>query len=619
MLDTLPCEILTMIADWLPPASLRALGRVSSGLYSVLVPQLYRAVTFRAASEWALNVLDVDSFLLHHGHSGTTSFLQHTRHLYIQAPIHLARFNRCAYYNIFRTAGLAQGPSTLGAADETRAHEQFLNDTADQLHVVLAQLKPDSLRTFQWRLGTCIPAGVLDEGGYLSRHQKRLTCLSLVTDGTCPHARHHLNGLSQLSSLTKLEWEGIQHPAEVESLRQCIRRNRKHLTDLSIGFVLSPNARSLRWDVLGLRWPGAGPCDEDESIPFPPLSILSLYKVSLSGDLRDYSSFRSLQALSLRDCPNVLRFLRSLSGSRSTLNLREFELCCDFLLHEPDDDYEFSSVVRFLFSFRGLQHLRLRLSNFPELGFRVEDAIRHHRPTLESLVYHQRQLAPIDNEGLFEDDRDVSPDWIPGLPAIVDLCRVTTLALCTSPSAARMCLQPAAAYSTLQVLHLRFSGAERIHRDIRHEVLALLRKRRSGCPPTDHVDEVAEIPVYSGGESDHVEMDTPSAPSETEDFVAFAEWAFGPSGLPALQVLAFGDFSHNDRYPGQQFLVRRKGQPGQCSGKGSDPSVCNNPNGFPFCPASMDDPSIWDRVSLDGARLLTACPGGGLIESPYEL
>ena len=276
----------------------------------------------------------------------------------------------------------------------------------------------------------------MDEGGYLSRRQNRLTCLSLVTDGTCPHACHRLDSLSQFSSLTKLEWDGIQHPAEVESLRQCIRRNWKHLTDLSIGFVLSPNARSLRWDDLGLRWPGAGPCDDDESTHFPPLSTLSLSKVSLSENLQDYSSFRNLQALTLRDCPNVLRFLRSLSGSRISLNLREFELCCDFLLHEPDDDCEFSSVVKFLFSFRGLQHLRLRLSNFPELGFRVEDAIRHHRPTLESLVYHQRRLAPIDNEGLFEDDRDVSPVWIPDLPAIVDLCRVTTLALCANPSAA---------------------------------------------------------------------------------------------------------------------------------------------------------------------------------------
>ena len=134
----------------------------------------------------------------------------------------------------------------------------------------------------------------MDEGGYLSWRQNRLICLSLVTDGTCPHACHCLDSLSQFSSLTKLEWDGIQHLAEVESLRQCIWWNWKHLTDLSIGFVLSPNAWSLRWDDLGLCWLGAGPCDEDESTHFPPFSTLSLSKVSLLENLQDYSSFCSL-------------------------------------------------------------------------------------------------------------------------------------------------------------------------------------------------------------------------------------------------------------------------------------------------------------------------------------
>ncbi|KAJ5111818.1 hypothetical protein NUU61_001448 [Penicillium alfredii] len=136
----------------------------------------------------------------------------------------------------------------------------------------------------------------------------------------------------------------------------------------------------------------------------------------------------------LRDCPNAFRFLRSLSGSR--IALKEFELCCDFLLHEPDDVYDFTSVIQFLISIQGLRHLRLRLSNFPELGFRVQEAIQHHRPTLESLVFHQRRLTAIGNEGLFEDDRDTSPVWIPNLTTIVDLSRVTALALCATPSAA---------------------------------------------------------------------------------------------------------------------------------------------------------------------------------------
>ncbi|KAJ5111819.1 hypothetical protein NUU61_001449 [Penicillium alfredii] len=71
-----------------------------------------------------------------------------------------------------------------------------------------------------------------------------------------PHAgyRWHMSPCAALSGrLTKLEWEGIQHPAEVESLRKCIQQNWMHLTDLSIGFVLSPNARGLHWDVMGLR------------------------------------------------------------------------------------------------------------------------------------------------------------------------------------------------------------------------------------------------------------------------------------------------------------------------------------------------------------------------------
>ena len=40
---------------------------------------------------------------------------------------------------------------------------------------------------------------------------------------------------------------------------------------------------------------------------------------------------------------------------------------------------------------------------------------------------------------------------------------------------------------------------------------------------------------------------------------------------------------------------------------------------LPFCSADMSDPSIWDGAMVDGARFLSVCPGGGLMESPYEL
>ncbi|KAJ5111817.1 hypothetical protein NUU61_001447 [Penicillium alfredii] len=106
---------------------------------------------------------------------------------------------------------------------------------------------------------------------------------------------------------------------------------------------------------------------------------------------------------------------------------------------------------------------------------------------------------------------------------------------------------------------------------------------------------------------------------QATEFLVFAEWAFGPDGLLVLQALAFGDFSLDERYPGQQFLVRRKDLLENCSGDASERLFDDLPSCLPFCPVSMTDPLTWDGVSLDGPRLITACPGGSLIESPYEI
>jgi hypothetical protein len=72
--------------------------------------------------------------------------------LEINAPIHLVRFNRCASFNILRVVGLAADPfSRIGTPDHARAHQQFLEDIEDQLHLVFAHLHPGLLRSF-----TCV-------------------------------------------------------------------------------------------------------------------------------------------------------------------------------------------------------------------------------------------------------------------------------------------------------------------------------------------------------------------------------------------------------------------------------------------------------------------------------
>ncbi|OQD90178.1 hypothetical protein PENVUL_c309G09467, partial [Penicillium vulpinum] len=48
------------------------------------------------------------------------------------------------------------------------------------------------------------------------------------------------------------------------------------------------------------------------------------------------------------------------------------------------------------------------------------------------------------------------------------------------PSAARRCLLPTAKHSQLQILHLRFSGLERLYRDIPREIATYIREIRKG-------------------------------------------------------------------------------------------------------------------------------------------
>jgi hypothetical protein len=133
------------------------------------------------------------------------------------------------------------------------------------------------------------------------------------------------------------------------------------------------------------------------------------------------------------------------------------------------------------------------------------------------------------------------------------------------------------------------------------------------------VDEYFDRSHLEFVDSQEAVLMSSAAIAEAEDFVSFADWAFGPDGLPALQVLAFGDFSHGDRYRSQQFLMRRVYPSSEGGGKELAGLACDDTTRLPFCSADMSDPSIWDGAMVDGARFLSACPGGGLMESPYEL
>ena len=166
MLALLPNEILFMIAekvwhfwlflkkslwhDKLPHKSLRSFSQVSLRIRAMLVPFVYHSITFSAANEWALNVLNIETYFQHHQAAQPDHYLGHTRELCFSAPISIARFNRCACYNIFRVVEPLRSSVSLGASNDTTAHLQFSNDLSEQVDMCLRWLRPHYLRSFRY-------------------------------------------------------------------------------------------------------------------------------------------------------------------------------------------------------------------------------------------------------------------------------------------------------------------------------------------------------------------------------------------------------------------------------------------------------------------------------------
>lgn len=108
----------------------------------------YQTIAFRAKSEWALNVLDIETFLQSHLDTKAVWYIHQIRNLEFHAPIQIARFNRCAYYNAFRNCADSKCRGVLGTSNEAKAHEQFLDDISRQVQIILDSLQADQLQTF---------------------------------------------------------------------------------------------------------------------------------------------------------------------------------------------------------------------------------------------------------------------------------------------------------------------------------------------------------------------------------------------------------------------------------------------------------------------------------------
>lgn len=87
----------------------------------------------------------------------------------------------------------------------------------------------------------------------------------------------------------------------------------------------------------------------------------------------------------------------------------------------------------------------------------------------------------------------------------------------------------------------------------------------------------------------------------------FANWVFGPRGLPNLQVIALGDFSHGRGSNGQDnmFLVR---------GNSSSPSLAGRTDNFAIFWLGEKRSQDWAELVDRNQHVLEACPSEPLVD-----
>jgi hypothetical protein len=98
-------------------------------------------------------------------------------------------------------------------------------------------------------------------------------------------------------------------------------------------------------------------------------------------------------------------------------------------------------------------------------------------------------------------------------------------------------------------------------------------------------------------------MDLMYKPRPTQDLHFFANWAFGPTGIQSLSVIAFGDFSYNERYASENVFL--------CRNELQDKRDVGAHQRYNYRQITSSDHSAWGLVEKH-RNALEACPTSSL-------
>lgn len=393
-----------------------------------------------------------------------------------------------------------------------------------------------------WNVGSGVPESLLGIGGYLPTLQKKIQALSLITYGSPFELPFEENtsteGIRMFKSVQKFVWKGLRSREEFKSLRSFLRYNSKHLRHLELhmgncGIRTTdnfddefgiPSVKSFV-DRIQLR-------NKTSQLSFPDLRILSLRHTEYiaSNEIITMFPFDKLLKLTMIDCLFECRLLKMVSDQYSNIRLKYLELVI-YRKHAPS----LHELPVFLKRFCGLEHLYLCIfDSIKDEIKRMWQAILHHSSSLQRLLYQEDSTDDLHSASV--------------------VTRVPHISLYSSDRPLRFpCIESLGVHEPIQCLVNAKSFETSIHK------LTLIQPNILTNIFSQPALELLHIRSQDNPYHDLRYAYNPSSIlyiRRAEELQKFAEWAFGNTGLPNLQVIAYGDFSPSMSHS-NSILLRR--------------------------------------------------------------
>jgi hypothetical protein len=245
----------------------------------------------------------------------------------------------------------------------------------------------------------CFPSNAFGRRGVLSKRQKRLENISLITDGSCRADTQGLIHLTEFKHLKSLSWLGLNKGYHHWSFGEFVKKNKlgvEGLQSLTLDLIewrraddayyyyeratqggFPPRSNNFFAEILlGLSPEDSDPSETDEEekteiVLFKSLDVLSLSAISFEGEeIRMAHAFNILKLTTLKlvNCHGCLPMLENLVEMDQSIALKSFELVIDnttLTAHEIQVGWGWKSqeesISSFLNSFSGLEDIFLML------------------------------------------------------------------------------------------------------------------------------------------------------------------------------------------------------------------------------------------------------------------